>query len=279
MNLRSRGLRLPAVVPVWRHTIILQHFQHFLWRAAAAVLLTLFVMPAALPAHAAPVAWTDGTYHFNIVPGTVDGIAGDPKDLGDTGSRFNMSHSFEWAFPGGSMDIVVSGGGTTISVPGDTFLPDTLPGTLLGTVDFRDHSTETGDANQYTIPHHSLFEPGGTVTGPGDMEVLMNDAFFIPQLVPAENSIPLRLWTAPYEATINGSNNVSYNFAYKVDGRAFDGQTLRLVATGNRMPGSAFDNLAYQMVLELQLVPEPASWLLLGSGLMGLAVFSRRRRA
>ena len=241
----------------------------------AALVATAF---AAATAHAAPVAWTDGTYQFNIVPGTVDGVASDPFDSGDTGSRFNVGHGSEWAISGGTMEIVVSGGGTVITIPADTFLPDTVLGTSLGAVDFRDSSTETGTANQYTIPTIG-FNFGGVVNGDGDMEVVMNDALYIPQYT-GTGSIPLRLWTAPYISPFN--SHEYYTNAYKVDGQAFDGQNLQLVASG-AFPSGGFSGVVYEMVLDLQLagtggaVPEPASMALVGSALLGLLAVGRRR--
>jgi len=102
----------------------------------ATVVVALF---AAATATAAPVAWTDGIYHFDIVPGHVNGIASDPFDTGDSGSRYKHQTWFEGAIPGGTLDLVVSGNGTLIDIPAEGFHPDPISGTPIGSVQFGDH--------------------------------------------------------------------------------------------------------------------------------------------
>ncbi|PJB94651.1 MAG: hypothetical protein CO080_11875 [Nitrospirae bacterium CG_4_9_14_0_8_um_filter_70_14] len=240
----------------------------------ATVVVALF---AAATATAAPVAWTDGIYHFDIVPGHVNGIASDPYDTGDSGSRYKHQTWFEGAIPGGTLDLVVSGNGTLIDIPAEGFHPDPISGTPIGSVQFGDHVAESGKANQYTIPAAGSFSPGGTVTGDGHMHVNAPNAYFNPSSYGYEMTIPLRLWTAPWESPTNHG----YNYGYKVDGSPFDGQNLRLVSTGTVADGP-FATQKYQMVLELSLapqVPEPTSVGLVGGVVAGLLAWVRRRRA
>jgi hypothetical protein len=210
--------------------------------AAAFAGAVLMGVAAAMPAQAQLNYYTQGW--FSSTSPTCNGAApgvGAPLSSTCTTPAYTLAYTAKAANPGliGS-GSVVSLGSFALTVTGDATVS---PGNVFFTLAIQQTDPTTGT---------------GTVVGSLSGSVMMNDAYSSMMWIPSASSLTI--------------GNTTYEFIFNASGPAA-GRGLAIAVNNVGTPTSI------QAIATTSTVPEPATLVLVGSGLLGLAAIVRRRSA